>query len=155
MNLSDQSRVWIYQSNRPFTSDELPQLEKALNNFAHQWVSHNRQLLAKAEVLHDQFIILMVDESQAGASGCSIDSSVHFMRQIENAFGVNLFDRMNFAFQRDNQILTANRDEFARLYTEGQINDDTMVVDTLVKTKEDFDKAFLKPLAQSWHKRMV
>jgi len=153
--LADESKVWIYQSNRPFTSEELGRLKPILAQFADQWVSHNRQLKALGDIYHNQFIVLMVDESMAGASGCSIDSSVHFMKKIEDAFQVNLFDRMSFTFKEDDSIKIAPRAEFAQLYQSGKINDDTLVFDTLVKTKKDFVENLIKPLHQSWHKRMV
>lgn len=154
-NLSDQSKVWIYQSNRPFTSEEVTKLRPILADFATKWVSHNQQLKALGEVYHDQFIVLMVDESLAGASGCSIDSSVHFMKRVEEAFQINLFDRMSFTYKDGDRIKIAPREEFARLYAGGGINDETLVFDTLVKTKKDFQEQLLKPLGQSWHKRMV
>lgn len=153
--LSDLSRVWIYQSNRPFTVEELEQLRPALAGFATQWVSHNQQLKAFAEVFHNQFIVLMVDESMAGASGCSIDSSVRFIKQIETALHVNLFDRMTFTYKEGDQVKTAPRELFAELYNTGVISDDTLVFDTLVDSKKAFEESWIKPLKESWHKRMV
>lgn len=153
--LSDNSKVWIYQSNRPFTDEEVTQLQPVLAKFADQWVSHNRQLKALGQVFHKQFVVLMVDETMAGASGCSIDSSVHFMKKIEEAFQVNLFDRMRFTYKNGADIKTASREEFAELYQSGSINDETPVFDTLVKTKKEFQNQLVKPLGQSWHKRMV
>lgn len=153
--LSNDSKVWIYQSNRPFTAGELEKLQPIVANFANQWVSHNRQLKAFGQVFHNQFVVLMVDETQAGASGCSIDSSVHFMKKVEDAFQVNLFDRMRFTYKDGEEVKTAAREEFAQLYESGKINDDTLVFDTLVKTKKDFQEKLIKPLGQSWHKRMV
>ena len=153
--LSDTSRVWIYQSNRPFTAQELVALQPAVKRFASQWVSHNQQLRAFAHVFHEQFIVLMVDESFAGASGCSIDSSVHFVKQIEGAFQVDLFDRMTFTFKDGEEIKTAHREQFAELFRNGKIDGDTLVFDNLVKTKKEFEDAWIKPLNSSWHKRMV
>jgi hypothetical protein len=97
----------------------------------------------------------MVDESQAGASGCSIDSSVQFVRQLQQELGVDFFDRMLFAWQDGEQVQTAHRENFAALYRQGLIDGDTLVYDHLVKTKADFESAWLKPLSQSWHARMV
>ncbi len=97
----------------------------------------------------------MVDESQAGASGCSIDKSVYFIKEIENVLQINLFDRLTFAYKDGNEIKTAQRDDFARLFNEGKINYETMVFNNLVKTKKDFDETWLIPLRASWHKRMV
>lgn len=153
--LSSTSRVWIYQANPAFTEKDLPELQAILNQFAAQWVSHSRELKAAAEVRHGRFIILMVDESQAGASGCSIDSSVRFLKQIEQKYNVTLFDRMVFAFQKNDQIHTATRDEFAELFKNGDIDETTLVFDNLVNTKMDLEQNWVKPLKESWHIRMV
>ncbi|MEM9885683.1 MAG: hypothetical protein AAF849_07315 [Bacteroidota bacterium] len=153
--LADNSRVWIYQSDRAFTASELPQVRQYLQQFAQRWVSHNRDLHAYADVFHNQFIVLMVDESHAGASGCSIDASVHFLQQLQAEFGVYLFDRMTFAYQDEAGVKTAKRDEFKTLYQAGKIEDDTLVFDNLVNTKAQFQAAWVKPLKESWHKRMV
>jgi hypothetical protein len=153
--LSNTTRLWVYQANKPFPSDAVPEIRSNLQAFARQWVSHNRQLKADADVLHDRFVILMVDESQADASGCSIDSSVHFLKKLQAEYGVDLFDRMYFSYQDGDGVHTVSREEFARRYAEGQINDHTMVFDTLVESKAAFDKGWLKPLRESWHARLV
>ena len=153
--LPDTARVWIYQSNRIFTEAEAQRLNTILQQFAEQWTSHNRALRANASLLHDRFIVLLVDESIAGASGCSIDKSVHFMQAIEQEFKVQLFDRMNFAYQQGSEIRTANRDEFVSLYAQGIISDETIVFDNLIKTKGELSAGWQKPLSESWHARMV
>ncbi|RMG88572.1 MAG: hypothetical protein D6714_00470 [Bacteroidetes bacterium] len=153
--LSDTSRVWIYQSSRPFKDEELPRLRAELRDFVQNWASHNMDLKAFGDIFHNRFIVLMVDESQAGASGCSIDASVRFIKYLEQTFDTNLFDRMTFAWRDGNTIKTAPKEQFARLYAEGKINDHTLVFDNLVKTKAEFDGEWIKPLALSWHKRMV
>lgn len=153
--LSSSSRVWIYQANPAFAEKDLSELQAILNQFAAQWVSHSRQLQAVAEVRYGRFIVLMVDESQAGASGCSIDSSVRFMKQLEQKYKVDLFDRMIFAYQQKGKVLTADRDTFAKLYQQNVIDDNTLVFDNLVNTKADLEQKWLKPLHESWHMRMV
>lgn len=153
--LSDQSRVWIYQSNRPFTEAEEHRLQQQLNSFAQSWVSHNRQLMAAAGIHYQRFIVLMVDETMAGASGCSIDASVHFLKNIEQEYGVQLFDRMNFAFWKGEQVEVLPQEKFAEQYRSGTISGETRVFDNLVKTKAEFEQAWIKPLSESWHSRLV
>ncbi|NRB49351.1 MAG: hypothetical protein HRU41_16860 [Saprospiraceae bacterium] len=153
--LSDSTRVWIYQSNQPFKAEDETQVKTYIKQFAQQWVSHNRQLKAFGDLLHRQFVVLMVDESQAGASGCSIDSSVRFMKGLQTEFGVDLFDRMTFTYLEGKQVKTADRATFAARYKAGEINDETLVFDTLVDNKSKFENSWVKPLGQSWHKRMV
>lgn len=154
-SLPDSTRTWIYQSSRPFSDDEISALKTLLTRFTQSWASHSRQLCAFGDVLFGRFILLMVDEDQAGASGCSIDASVSFLQQLEKRYGVDLFDRLTFAWLEDGAVKTAEQGEFARLYNEGTIGDETIVFDNLVKTKGDFEKAWLKPLGKSWHKRLV
>lgn len=153
--LPDTTRVWIYQSNQPIPEAEVPELKEKIRAFADSWVSHNRALRSFGDLWHNRFVILMVDESQAGASGCSIDSSVHFLKALQAQYGVDLFDRMIFSFKRGDEVVSLNRTDFAQWYQEGKITDETLVFDTLVNTKKDLEHNWLKPLAQSWHKRMV
>ena len=153
--LTPESRVWIYQSSRPFTADEQLKLNEMLAQFSTAWTSHSQQLRAHSKIYKDRFVVLMVDESQAGASGCSIDKSVHFLQQVQAHFGVDLFDRMQFAYLAEDEVKVLPKAAFGAAYQEGAINDQTLVFDNLVKTKADFESKWIKPLAESWHKRMV
>lgn len=155
IDLPPTTRVWIYQSKRPFSQNEIPHVKSEIQEFAQGWVSHNRQLRAHADVLHNQFLVLMVDESMADASGCSIDKSVHFMQQLGQAYNTDLFDRMTFAWKDGEEVKTATSEEFAMLYQDGEINDETLVFDNLVKTKGELEEKWLKPLNESWHRRFV
>lgn len=152
---SPESRVWIYQASRVFQDKEVAELQQRLKAFADSWVSHNRQLKAAGLLLHNQFVILLVDESRADASGCSIDKSVHFLKALEVEYGLSLFDRMTFAFLGEDGVNTAPRDEFRQLFREGLIHDDTFVFDNLVKTRAELESGWIKPLRDSWHKRLV
>lgn len=153
--LADHARVWIYQSNRPFSEREQIVLTSQINAFVQDWAAHGRDLLASGAVLFHQFIVLAVDEQQAGASGCSIDKSVNFIKELAAQYEVALFDRMTFAFLNDSKVETANSSNFKRLFTEGSISHDTFVFDNLVSNVGDLKTKWLKPLALSWHKRFV
>ena len=113
-------------------------------------------MMADADVLHTRFVVLMVDESQADASGCSIDKSVAFLKGLQAEYGVDLFNRMIFSYQDASGVVNSvDRETFARLYATEQINENTLVFDPLVVTKADLDQGFVKKLGQSWHKRMI
>ena len=150
------ARVWIYQSKRVFSEQETAQLQAQLDVFTRQWASHQNPLAAAGNVLHNRFVVLSVDEQQVGASGCSIDTSVHFMQQLGQTFATDFFDRMTFAYRDQNEeIQVANRDTFAKLYQEGVLNDSTIVFDHLLQTVDQLNSQWEKPLGSSWHKRMV
>jgi hypothetical protein len=91
------SRVWVYQSSRLFTISEALQIEEMINQFANNWLSHGTPVKGAAYLFFGQFVVLMADETATGVSGCSTDSSVRLIKDIEKIFGVNMFDRMALA----------------------------------------------------------
>lgn len=154
-SLSPQSRVWIYQANRNLSDTEVADIQPLVNQFTQQWVSHNNQLKAAGQIIHNRFLVLMVDQTLAGASGCSIDSSVRFITNLGNQIGVSFFDRLTFPFRENGVLKFASKDDWEGLYASQVISDDTVVLDNLVKTKEEFESGWEKQLGESWMKRFV
>jgi len=154
MEISKKSKVWVYQSDRPFSSKEESSISEIINNFINQWEAHGSKLASKAEIRYSRFIILMVDEEHAGATGCSIDKSVNLMRQIEDRFELNLLNRFNIAYRDENRISSRNRDEFEALITEGKVTENTIVFNNLVQTVEELDTKWEVPFKNSWHAKV-
>lgn len=154
MNFSENSRVWIYQSNRELNTAEIARMEHILNEFASEWTAHNHLLKAKAEIRYNRFIILTVDESQAGVTGCSIDKSVTLMKSLEHEFHINLFDRFNIAYRTPEGIASASRSDFEELIKQGIVNADTIVFNNLVNTLQDLDSKWEVPFKNSWHQQV-
>ncbi|NVM66121.1 hypothetical protein FHW88_004432 [Mucilaginibacter sp. SG538B] len=151
MKFSPQSRVWIYQSDRKLTDLEVQQIQPELDRFTTNWTAHNNQLKAKGEVRYNRFFILIVDESQAGASGCSIDKSVHFMQQVQQHLGINLFDRFNLAYREGEEVLSLPRHDFEAKLKDGSINKETVVYNNLVQNLTELETKWEVPFKDSWH----
>lgn len=152
----DQSRVWIYQSNKPFPEDEVSRINKEVAEFAKSWVSHNRQLKATGGLLHDRFVVLVADETHAGPSGCSIDASVHFVKSLEHKYSLEMFDRMQFAFiNEEGEVEMIHAGKLAEALKSGMISEDTLFFDNLVDNKKDFLSRWLVPFGKSWMKRFI
>jgi len=111
-------------------------------------------LKAKAEIRYNRFLILIVDESQAGASGCSIDKSVNFIKKLEQEFGINLLDRFNLAYREGEKVLSAPRDEFEDLLRSGKIHSNTIVYNNLVQNLEQLESKWEVPFKDSWHNQL-
>jgi hypothetical protein len=154
-SFSPDSRVWVYVSARPLTEAETEWMQPRLDAFTQQWTAHNAALKAKAEVLDGQMVILMVDETQAGASGCSIDKSVHFLENLGQAVGTDLFERMRFGWVENDRLRFEHRDVLSTLVQSGAVTEDTAMVNTLALTKRDLTENWLKPFGKSWHKRLI
>ncbi|WP_179413088.1 ABC transporter ATPase [Mucilaginibacter sp. E4BP6] len=151
MQFSQNSRVWVYQSDKQLNDADVIKLQILLDNFTTGWTAHNNQLKAKAEIRYNRFIILIVDESQAGASGCSIDKSVRFMKDIEEQFGINLFDRFNLAYRSDEQILSVPRHTFEELISNKTIDANTIVFNNMVQNLTELENKWEVPFKDSWH----
>ena len=154
--LPDDARVWIYQSSRLLTAQETDEIQTLTTKFVVDWASHGRELVAEGRLLHRRFLVLAVDERVAGASGCSIDKSTAFIRQLQEKYELDLLDRLTFAFRNDeNEIQTAANPEFSSLYHEKKITDNTLIFNNLVANLGDFRMKWEVRLGDSWHKRLI
>jgi len=151
MNISENSRVWIYQAQRLLTKDEEDRIQGMLNDFTSEWQAHGHDLAALGEIRHHQFIILSVDENIAGASGCSIDKSVYLMKEIENKFGLDLFDRFRIAFRDMENIINCSREEFEVQIKSGLVNGQTIVFNNLISRRKELQSSWEIPFRDSWH----
>jgi hypothetical protein len=144
------SKVWIYQSSRLFGMSEALQLEPMLEEFVANWKSHGSTVKGFANLLFGQFIILMADETATGVSGCSTDSSVRLIKQIEESFKVNMFDRLNLAFVIKDKIQLLPLAQLNYAVENNFISPDTLYFNNLVATKEDLLTNWIIPVKQSW-----
>ncbi|HEY1010966.1 MAG: ABC transporter ATPase [Daejeonella sp.] len=151
MNISENSRIWIYQANRILSETEKQKIQQKLDNFTSQWQAHGHSLAAHGEIRHKQFIILSVDEQVAGATGCSIDKSVYLMKEIENEFNLDLFDRFRIAYRDGENVINCSRKEFEDLLDRGDLNSDTIVFNNMVSTRKDLLTSWEVPVKNSWH----
>ncbi len=144
------SRVWIYQCSRLFFISEALQIEEMLVKFVAEWKSHGEPVKGYANLFFGQFIVLMADETSTGVSGCSTDSSVRIIKEIEQKFNVALFDRQTLAFvvKENIQILPMSQLEYA--VKNEFINADTLYFNNTILTKKELLQRWIIPIKESW-----
>ncbi|MCX6292230.1 MAG: ABC transporter ATPase [Bacteroidetes bacterium] len=120
--------------------------------FTGSWTSHNEQVKAGFELRYNRFLILLLDESHVKAGGCSIDTSIHFIRSVEKEFQVIMTDRMKFAVMMNEAIHVLSKDEFEQSLSDGKLDADSIVFNNLVNTRAELDTQWEIPLKNSWHK---
>jgi hypothetical protein len=147
------SRLWVYQSDRAFTKDEKIQLEILLGRFLDQWAAHGSALKSNFSIAFDQFIVIAVDESYHGASGCSIDASVNVIRSIEQQFGLSLLDRTKVAVLADGQITIYPFNAIKAKVSEGAIKPDMIVFNNTVQSLGEWKSNWKQVASESWMKR--
>lgn len=154
-DLPSSSRVWVFQSNRPFTAEELRIAELKLHQFTESWAVHGSPFNTSYSIKHNQFIIFAADETQQNASGCSIDSSVRVLKELEQVFGLELFDRSQVAFWVNSAVMLVPLQALKQKFQDGTLIDETLAFNNLVQTKKDLDENWLAPAGQTWLKRYI
>ena len=149
-NFNKESKVWIYQADRIFTMPEIFKIEPHLENFADNWTSHGARVKGFATVLYGQFIIIMADETATTVGGCSTDSSVHVIKEIEQMTGVKLFNRELLAFWVKDKVQTIPMAQVGYALENGLLQNDTLYFNNLVNTKADMEANWLQPISASW-----
>src|SRR6187431_206334 len=148
-NFSFDSRVWIYQSSRFFTLNEAIAIEDLLNDFTSKWLSHGVPVKGAGYLFFGQFIILMADEEATGVSGCSTDSSVRLIKDIEQRFGVNMFDRTTLAFVVKDKVQLLPLSQLQYAFNNRFINSHTLYFNNVVQTKVELENNWLIPIKDS------
>lgn len=147
---AENSRVWIYQSNRLFTLSEALEIEELINKFTAEWRSHGADVDAYGNLFFGQFVILMADETRAGVSGCSTDSSVRFIKALGEKFKVDFFNRTNLAFVVKNKIQVLPMNQLAYALQNFFIDGSTLYFNNLVQTKKELEENWIIPVNKSW-----
>jgi len=149
-NFSPDSRVWIYQSSRLLSLGEALEVEEMLNDFARNWKSHGTPVKGAAYLFFGQFIILMADETATGVSGCSTDSSVRLIKEIEQKLGISLFDRTSLAFVVKDKVQLLPLAQFNYAIDQQYIDGDTLYFNNVVQTKKELEENWVVPVKESW-----
>ncbi|WP_291912049.1 hypothetical protein [Chitinophaga sp. CB10] len=147
---SPASRVWIYQSNRPFNEREVLEINEQLDQFTSQWNAHGEPVKGWGGVVMNQVIILMADETLTTVSGCSTDSSVRVIKSLERQYEVNLFDRLLLGFVVKDKVQLLPLQQVPYALEKGYIDENTLYLNNTVLTKADLDTKWLVPLKDSW-----
>ena len=154
-DFNDNSHVWIYQSNRVFTFPEAVKIEEQLKDFAANWKSHGTPIKGYGNLLFGQFVIFMADETASGVSGCSTDSSVRLIKNIEKDFEVDMFDRQMLAFVVNEKIQMIPLSQVNHLLEEGVITADTLYFNNTILTKKELLESWIIPVKKSWLAKRV
>jgi len=152
-NLPEDSKIWIYQSSRKFTDDEVTAIEKDLTDFLMNWSAHGTLLESSFQIKYNRFIIIAVNQEIQAATGCSIDLSVSFIQHLEQKYSVDLLDKMNVAFKQGEFVTYKTLLDFKKLAKDKSVSENTIVFNNLVNTIEEFNESWEVPASDSWHSR--
>lgn len=148
--MPENSRLWVYQADRPFTQEEEIQITLLLEKFISQWAAHGAELKASSVIIKNQFIIIAVDEGHNAASGCSIDASVGLIRSIEQKFQLSLLDRTKVAIDHGNEINIYPFNALKQKIADGTILPNSTVFNNTVQSVGEWKANWKQEAKMSW-----
>lgn len=143
------NRVWAYTISRELNEAELDQLLKAGQAFAKGWTAHEQQLSASFGIFKNRIIVVKVNEEVTGASGCSIDKLTRFVKEAEQAFGLELMNRLLVAYKNGDAVEVVHSSKIKDLLLQGTVNENTMIYNTSVASETELQN-WEQPLKASW-----
>lgn len=154
--LPDDARVWVFASSVPLAPEGTDTLLHAVNGYLDEWRAHGDPLRCARDWRDDRFLAIGVDQSTAGASGCSIDGLFRVLQRLQSSLGATLVGGGRL-FYRDagGVVQSADRPGFARFVADGHVHDDTTVFDTSVTSAAAWRARFEVPLKDSWHRDLT
>ncbi|MBS1497383.1 MAG: hypothetical protein JSU03_02940 [Bacteroidetes bacterium] len=152
-DFNNNSRVWIYQSSRLFFISEALEMENMLHDFVQQWNSHGAPVKGYANLFFGRFIVLMADETATGVSGCSTDSSVHLIKEIEKKYGVEMFNRQQLIFIVKDKLEQLPMAQLNYAIQNNFIDKDTLYFNNTIVNKQQLIENWITPAGNTWLKK--
>ena len=148
--LSGQAHIWIYQANRQLATEEIAAILQKSKAFLEAWTSHGRPLQCGAEVLHNRFLVFAIERSTQELSCCTVDSAIHFLRELKDTLQLDLLDRTNVVFKQGDAIFTVPLDQVKEKIQQGEILADMLMFDNTITHKAALADKWLVPAKDSW-----
>jgi hypothetical protein len=154
--LPDNSRTWVFAADANLSRSQSAQLLNAVDEFLAEWKAHGSPLTVGRDWKDDRFLTVAVDQSTAGASGCSIDGLFRTLKSIEGRIGSSLVGSGRiFIRGNDGTIHSLSREDFVRLARKGEITESTPVFDPTVASLGEWRTQFESDVAHSWHAALI
>ncbi|HXB10703.1 MAG TPA: ABC transporter ATPase [Bacteroidia bacterium] len=154
--LVGESRVWVFQAERELSETEYEAITGELTQFVDNWISHGSLLKATFQLLHNRFIVFMVDEEGDRMCGRATDASVRLIKELEAKYHISMLDRNRMAFiDNKGEIQSCKLNELNYLIEEGKVTPQTKVFNNLVQNKNEFEKSWIVPMAESWQNSYI
>lgn len=155
-SLPPDARVWVFAADSDIGHDAEHNLLHAVDDFLEQWNAHGHPLRCARSWRDGHFLAVGVDQTTAGASGCSIDGLFRVLQQLQPTLGASLLAGSRVYWRdSDGAILSATRAEFARLASGGSVSVSTPVFDTSLTTAAEWRTRFERAAGDSWHGQLL
>jgi hypothetical protein len=149
--LPDSSRIWVFGSDKPVTGPAAERLLKEVDQFLETWRAHGAPLRTGRLWRDDRFLVVGVDQSDANASGCSIDGLFRSLQLLEREIGARLVGGGRVYYRDHSGIAqSASRSELDGLVASGALGPNSVVFDTSITDLGEWRAKFEQPARKTW-----
>ena len=148
--IPDDSRIWIYQSDRDITESEKALIDKKTILFLEGWQAHGKDLECSYSIISNRFIVIAVNENINPIGGCSIDYSLQLINDISDSIQIDFLNRLIINFKIDNKIASTSLNDFKNKIKDGTFSSETVIFNTAVNTKGELLNNFEINIGSSW-----
>ena len=153
--MPDDSRIWIYQSNRDFNESEIGIINDKTISFLDNWQAHGKDLECSYSIIDKRFIIIAVNESFNPIGGCSIDFSLQLIKDISNTIGIDLLNRLVVNLKIDNRLESLSLSDLKNKIKDGDFSPETIIFNTAINSKSELLNNFEIDIKSSWLSKFI
>ena len=153
--MPDDSRIWIYQSNRDFNESEIGIINDKTTSFLDNWQAHGKDLECSYSIIYKRFIIIAVNESFNPIGGCSIDFSLQLIKDISNTIGIDLLNRLVVNLKIDNRLESLSLGDLKNKIKDGDFSPETIIFNTAINSKSELLNNFEIDIKSSWLSKFI
>ena len=153
--MPDDSRIWIYQSNRDFNESEIGIINDKTTSFLDNWQAHGKDLECSYSIIDKRFIIIAVNESFNPIGGCSIDFSLQLIKDISNTIGIDLLNRLVVNLKIDNKLKSLSLGDLKNKIKDGDFSPETIIFNTAINSKSELLNNFEIDIRSSWLSKFI
>ena len=153
--MPDDSRIWIYQSNRDFNESEIGIINDKTTSFLDNWQAHGKDLECSYSIIDKRFIIIAVNESFNPIGGCSIDFSLQLIKDISNTIGIDLLNRLVVNLKIDNRLESLSLGDLKNKIKDGDFSPETIIFNTAINSKSELLNNFEIDVKSSWLSKFI
>lgn len=143
-------RIWIYTLSKELSNEQLVDFKNRCQNFVNSWTAHDVSLDASFDLYQNRLLIFKVNEDTYNASGCSIDKQLRFVKELEQAFSVELLNRLLVAYESNHQVEVVKASQIKELLAANTISSSTLVFDNAITESNQLETKWKQPLQATW-----
>jgi hypothetical protein len=154
--LNKSSKVWVFQSSSEIPESLFENISIDTKNFLEELNSHGNSLNSSFKLIYNHFLIIAVENTKNEISGCSIDTIIRFVKNLELRYNLSFFDRLIVKYKEENNnIKSTSLDEFKSIYKTKKISDKITVFNNLVKNIDELENIWETNIQNTWLKRFL